>query len=376
MKPEYQPEEEGEPEPAREPALIDPEAYDASEQQFAASLEAPSATLKPAERHSPGSQPPLEETTSAASAAAEPPASQAPAGSADSAETIHEESATPDLWRQELAERLTQYRARRRPRAPRYPSLQLKFEPYEPALIPKTGFDVPSPEAGPRAALPLEDSLSHATETARILEFPRSSLMPPGPLEELAEPVFLRPRILEVPETPAPPPALGGISLEPEEPAGPERRPGIEIPLQPAPFFRRLLAAAVDGLLVLLALAAAGEIFYRIAGRPLPSRSLLLASAVICLIFWAIFQYLLLIYAQTTPGLWLARLHLSRFDGASVPRRIRRWRVLASLLSGVSLGLGYAWCIVDEDGLCWHDRITRTFLAPLTPNSQPDRAAE
>jgi len=60
----------------------------------------------------------------------------------------------------------------------------------------------------------------------------------------------------------------------------------------------------------------------------------------------------------------LAGLRLSRFDGAAVPRKMRRWRALASMLSGVSLALGYAWCFLDEDRLCWHDRITRTYMAP------------
>ena len=34
----------------------------------------------------------------------------------------------PTAWRREVAERLNHYRARRRTREPRYPSLQLKFE--------------------------------------------------------------------------------------------------------------------------------------------------------------------------------------------------------------------------------------------------------
>ena len=29
-----------------------------------------------------------------------------------------------------------------------------------------------------------------------------------------------------------------------------------------------------------------------------------------------------------------------------------------------SLGMGYAWVFLDEDVLCWHDRITHTYLAP------------
>jgi hypothetical protein len=81
-------------------------------------------------------------------------------------------------------------------------------------------------------------------------------------------------------------------------------------------------------------------------------------------VFWGAYQYLLLVYAGSTPGLRLARLELARFDGSPAGRRLRRWRVLASFLSAASLGMGYAWVFLDEDALCWHDRITHTYLAP------------
>ena len=102
-------------------------------------------------------------------------------------------------------------------------------------------------------------------------------------------------------------------------------------------------------------------------------------SASLMALFWIAYQYLLLVYTGTTPGLKLAHLQLSRFDGTAVPRRIRRWRVLASVLSGLSLALGYAWCFLDEDRLCWHDRITRTYMAPkpnprVRPNSVGSRS--
>jgi uncharacterized RDD family membrane protein YckC len=70
------------------------------------------------------------------------------------------------------------------------------------------------------------------------------------------------------------------------------------------------------------------------------------------------------VYAATTPGLRLAGLQLARFDGTRANRRLRRWRVLASYLAAVSLGMGYVWVFLDEDALCWHDRITHTYLAP------------
>jgi uncharacterized RDD family membrane protein YckC len=213
-------------------------------------------------------------------------------------------------------------------------------------------------------AAPVQTIVAEAT--AKVLEFPRSTAMPPRPLDELAEPVLGRPRILEAPELVTPPPALGGILIEPEEEQPNEKRPGFEMPLQPAPMSRRLAATIIDAVLVLVAFAGFAYIFFRIT-TVVPSLQQAVGMAVILVgLFWAGYQYTLLVYAATTPGLRLARLQLSRFDGSPVPRRMRRWRVLASVLSGVSLGLGYAWCFLDEDELCWHDRITHTYMAPRT----------
>jgi uncharacterized RDD family membrane protein YckC len=201
------------------------------------------------------------------------------------------------------------------------------------------------------------------TESARIIEFPRFYGGPVDLSYELAEPVIDRPRIVEAPEVEPPPPALGGIIIEPEE-QEPEKRPGFEIPLQSASLSRRLWAGALDGLIVLAASALFGYIFFRITGT-IPRLSQLLGMVVtLAVLFWAAYQYLLLTYTGSTPGLRLAGLELSRFDGTPVHRGLRRWRVLASILSALSLGLGFAWCFLDEDALCWHDRITHTHLVP------------
>jgi uncharacterized RDD family membrane protein YckC len=167
-----------------------------------------------------------------------------------------------------------------------------------------------------------------------------------------------------VPELELPPPALGGILMDPVAEPEKERRPGFELPLQAAPFSRRLLAGAIDSLLVVTAFAIFAYIFFRITSIVPALQQAAGISVSLIALFWIAYQYLLLVFTGTTPGLKLARLQLSRFDGSAVPVRIRRWRVLASVLSGLSLALGYAWCFLDEDRLCWHDRITRTYMAP------------
>jgi len=86
------------------------------------------------------------------------------------------------------------------------------------------------------------------------------------------------------------------------------------------------------------------------------------ALGVVALLLWAAYEFLFVVYTGSTPGLRAARLRLAAFDGSPLNRRLRRWRVLASFLSALSAGLGYLWCFLDQDGLCWHDRITRTHI--------------
>ena len=103
--------------------------------------------------------------------------------------------------------------------------------------------------------------------TARVLEFPRPVLLP-SRNEELADPVMARPRIVEAPELLPPPPALGGILIEPLVEDETDRLPGLDVPLQSSPFSRRLLAGMIDAAVVAIALAAFGYIFFRMNGVP------------------------------------------------------------------------------------------------------------
>jgi|HubBroStandDraft_6_1064221.scaffolds.fasta_scaffold82936_2 hypothetical protein len=340
----------------------------------------------------------------------------------DEDQTAHQDSA---VWREEVAARLNRYQSRRKPRPPRYPSLQLHFEEQDP---PRTANDVSVastlpyrmqasnqalaldrfadaanavevsatvpvvlPEghatqknaAFPRAGEPVEPAtpVTAATTgqtTGKLIEFPRSWTPPPPPFDELAEPVIdrSRPRILEAPEVAPPPPALGGITIETVERRETEKRPGIDIPLQSAPLAQRIFSAAVDGIAIAAAGALFAFIFWRLTAIRPPRIEIMGLAAGLSALFWAVYQYLLLVYSGTTPGLRLARLELARFDGSLASRRLRRWRVLASFLSAASLGMGYAWVFLDEDSLCWHDRITHTYLAPKRRDPATKGSAE
>jgi len=275
---------------------------------------------------------------------------------------------TPDpSWRDEIANRVHSYRAKRRPQKPRFPSLSLKFESPEPFYNPLPSRESVAPDSevfAPESAVSYPRfSETSRPATGRLIEFPRLASFSASP-SELADPVADLPRILEAPELNPPPPALGGILIESSQSPVAEKRPGIEIPLQLASMSRRIAAAAVDATLVLLGFGLFAAIFYRVTGA-IPALPLLIESAIpVLVILWFGYQYLSLVHAGTTPGLRLAKLQLNRFDGSVVPMRTRRWRVFTSILSLGSLGLGYAWSLIDEDQLCWHDRVTATHIAP------------
>jgi uncharacterized RDD family membrane protein YckC len=296
---------------------------------------------------------------------------------------------SPPDWREELAVKMQEYRARRKPREPKYPSLELPFEmfvekPFEKlepgravaaeaasrtSLAMDHSFDEsrdePEAESAPPKVAQLVPEIREvapaapaATPTTNLIEFPRYATV--ALWDELAEPFVDQPRILDAPELVPPQPALGGILLEPSQDAN--QRPIEEVPIHPASIVRRLLAAIFDALFVAAATVLWGWIFLKLTHVVPPSQQLLIAGALVPGTLWVGYQYLLLVGTGTTLGLRVCRLELVSFDGSIAPKTRRRWRLLASVLSAASLMLGYAWALLDENGLCWHDRITHTYL--------------
>ncbi len=199
------------------------------------------------------------------------------------------------------------------------------------------------------------------SEAAKVIEFPRAPVL--FPVDELAEEVADRPRILDVPEMepPAPPP-LAELSSMAEEEVTPAPAPSFELPLRVASLPQRLLAALCDSLLVLASCVLFGAIVHRMCPLLPHSKQTLGALAVVPVILWTAYHYLFYVYVGLTPGMKLAGLRLNNFSGERPGWNDRRARALALVLSCASLGLGFAWALVDEDQLCWHDRITRTYL--------------
>jgi uncharacterized RDD family membrane protein YckC len=358
---------------SRDSELIELERLDASEQMFAASLEPanarPTFTVSRDEvEDKSGEMIPVAEDRDPSEWLGKPQGEQ----KADESRASLQDDL--NAWKQEVTARVSRYRSRR-PRAPRYPSLLLKFENVaeEPIADESQPMSVNLNAVAAEMAPCQTSILPHLEPVGRILEFPRSTMSVPLLLDELAEPVPSLPRILEVPETPPPPPALGGILIECEEEQEPTRRPGFEIPLHAASMGRRIFASAIDSAVILAVLTGFGYIFLRLTRQiPAPLQAVAMLATVGSLL-WATYQYAFLVYTGSTPGLILTRLHVSCFDGSGVSRKARQLRVLASFLSAASLGLGYFWSFLDEDQLCWHDRITTTYIAPKPANTETSK---
>lgn len=214
----------------------------------------------------------------------------------------------------------------------------------------------------PAADVPAKPNLRRQP---RVIEFPR--LFPleraETALDELADAVD-RPRILDVPEeTEQIVLPLGDISLEMQaEDVATVPTREFELPIQVASMSQRIFAAIADCTLVSCGTALFAGIVLNLAkGMPHNKLTLAVGLAVPC-VLWAMYHYLFLVHGAATPGMKVAQLRLSTFNGEPTNRHVRRARALSLMLSMASAGMGFGWALVDEDTLCWHDRISRTYL--------------
>ena len=248
------------------------------------------------------------------------------------------------------------------------------------------------PAAEPLAAVPvkialaLDEPLEPTTPIpANLIEFPRQLVaarkarprLAEGPLREEAdrEPERAQLRIFEVEassfsttplvEPPSSLPEWSSIHLDsstaPHETTQPDAQVSLALPVYAAPLERRMMAAAVDGCCVaaafLLAVAAAG-----LAGDTLPTGLIAAgASAVTLLLFGVAYMLLCFTLSGHTVGMRYARIALCTFGDDNPTRSAMRRRLFAMGLSAVSLGLGFAWALLDDEKLGWHDRISRMY---------------
>ena len=126
----------------------------------------------------------------------------------------------------------------------------------------------------------------------------------------------------------------------------------------------RMIAAAFDASLVVIAVAVFFVVFHLAGGQIVLNRHTLPLFAGAGSIFYLLYEILWCLAGADTAGMRWAHLRLVDFDGVAPDRDRRLYRVASGWLSVMAAGLGLLWALVDEESLTWHDHISRTFPTP------------
>ena len=331
------------------------------------------------------------------------PAGRYEEGTADTPEPVSEPTDHGSVhdhgWRNEVVSRVQQHRARRGTGGNTGQALEFDFAADEALTVTdapvsrhrlhRTGFEDVYVSDGDSPINP-ESFLPPPPPPPKIIRFPRTASLPaddppqdlighsiggeileetPPRITETAEnldqlttasvdPLDIR-REFAQPEQMELLPSFEDIQLEPIQAS---LQAENEVIPTPAGLAQRLVAGAVDISMVAAAVVLFDSAFVRLAHDNPHTRMALLCGLCVSGLLWLVMQYLFLVHGEGTPGMRFAQLELTTFDGKPVNSHLRRCRAAASVLSAFSIGLGYAWALVDEDRLGWHDRITGTLV--------------
>ncbi len=162
-------------------------------------------------------------------------------------------------------------------------------------------------------------------------------------------------------------PVSSSVQEVPEAPFHPVFSP------QTAPFSLRLMAAIVDGCIVATALLAFLTLAAFTVGKlsaghaattysvPMTTQAAAITIGATFFVFTLMYQFLFFSFSEATPGMRYARIALCTLSDENPTRAAIRRRILANVLAACPLGIGFLWAWLDDDGLGWHDRISRMY---------------
>jgi uncharacterized RDD family membrane protein YckC len=160
------------------------------------------------------------------------------------------------------------------------------------------------------------------------------------------------------------------VSLPPAVDPGSEQKSTAEVSAEQSGLYpvasieERRLAGFIDAGCLLFAYGGFLALFGSLGGEFTLSK---LSAAVCAVTFVFVYlQYFALftVFGGTTPGMMLRGLHVVSFSGETPAPRQMLWRSAGYMLSAGTFFMGFLWAIWDEDGLTWHDRLSRTYLCP------------
>jgi uncharacterized RDD family membrane protein YckC len=131
----------------------------------------------------------------------------------------------------------------------------------------------------------------------------------------------------------------------------------------------RSTAAALDAAMVLLGFGIVLGIF-QFVGKPVGlTRNAFLILGGMMVLTAMFYSLLFAIAGALTPGMRWTELRLINFDGFPPDARSRAFRLAGGWISILSGGLGLVWALLDEEGLTWHDHMSKTFPTLRESNS-------
>jgi uncharacterized RDD family membrane protein YckC len=123
----------------------------------------------------------------------------------------------------------------------------------------------------------------------------------------------------------------------------------------------RAAAAAIDGAMIVIAYGLFLSTFLVFGGPFSPSKPVLLVMSAAAVLIAMFYGFVWVCAGGQTPGMRAVKLTLVHFDGYP-PDATSRWlRYLGACLGYCAGGLGLLWALLDEEGLAWHDHISKTF---------------
>jgi uncharacterized RDD family membrane protein YckC len=146
-----------------------------------------------------------------------------------------------------------------------------------------------------------------------------------------------------------------------------------ELPPQTAALNLRVMASVVDTCIVAAALLVFIAAFAVTVGKlsvgsasfsaipQITPQIAAIAAAGTLAVLTLLYQLLFFTFSEATPGMRYARIGLCTFSDDNPSRSAMRRRIFAVILSACPLGIGFLWALLDDDGLGWHDRISRMY---------------
>jgi len=128
---------------------------------------------------------------------------------------------------------------------------------------------------------------------------------------------------------------------------------------------QRRKAAILDVGLLLFSYGGMLALFWALGGRIGFNKLDALVTVATLVLFYAQYFALFTVFGGCTPGMMLCRLRVLSFDGGMPTSRQMLRRSFGYLVSAGTCFLGFLWALWDEDHLCWHDRLSRTYLTPI-----------